>query len=219
MTDHDRHTERRTVSAIRAYLFDAALTLDKLPVDRIIRVVDVLNEARDKGKRVFTFGNGGSASTASHIACDLAKGAAGNDRPGLRAFSLNDSIPLTTAWANDTDYETIFSARLAGLVDPGDVVIAISGSGNSPNVLNGIEAARIRGATTIGFSGFDGGRLPSLVDIAIVVNNHVMEQVEDVHLLLGHVITTCLRQAGPQQKTSREAVRARSGTLVRQQSW
>jgi len=192
-----------------------ALTLDKLPVDRIIRVVEVLNEPRDKGKRVFTFGNGGSAATASHIACDFSKGAASQDRPGLRAYSLNDSIPLTTAWANDTDYETIFSAQLAGLADPGDVVIAISGSGNSPNVLNGVRAARIRGATTIGFSGFDGGRLESLVDIAIVVNNHVMEQVEDVHLLLGHVITTCLRQAGPQQDTVMEAVRVHSGALAR----
>ena len=215
MTDQDRHTERGTVSAIRTYLFDMALTLDKLPVDRIIRVVEVLNDARGKGKRVFTFGNGGSAATASHIACDLAKGAAGNDRPGLRAFSLNDSIPLTTAWANDTDYENIFSARIVGITDPGDVVIAISGSGNSPNVLNGVKAARIRGATTIGFSGFDGGRLPSLVDIAIVVNNHVMEQVEDVHLLLGHIITTCLRQAEPKQTEVMEAVRAHSGILTR----
>ena len=215
MTDQDRHTERGAVSAIRAYLFDMALTLDKLPVDRIIRVVEVLNEARDKGRRVFIFGNGGSAATASHIACDLAKGAAGNDRPGLRAFSLNDSIALTTAWANDTDYENIFSAQLVGLADPGDVVIAISGSGNSLNVLNGVRAARIRGATTIGFSGFDGGRLESLVDIAIVVNNHVMEQVEDVHLLLGHVITTCLRQAESKQTEVMEAVRVHSGALAR----
>ncbi len=215
MADQERHTERGTVSAIRAYLFDMTLTLDKLPVDRITRVVEVLNEAREKGKRVFTFGNGGSAATASHIACDFSKGAASQDRTGLRAYSLNDSIPLTTAWANDTDYENIFSAQLVGLVDPGDVVIAISGSGNSPNVLNGVRAARIRGATTIGFTGFDGGRLESLVDIAIVVNNHVMEQVEDAHLLLGHIITTCLRQAGPQQAEVMEAVRVRSEALTR----
>jgi D-sedoheptulose 7-phosphate isomerase len=214
MTDKERRTERGTVSGIRAYLFDIALTLDKLPVDRIIRVVEVLNEARDRGRRVFIFGNGGSAATASHIACDFSKGAASQGRLGLRAYSLNDNMPLTTAWANDADYETIFSAQLAGLVDAGDVVIAISGSGNSPNVLNGVRAARIHGATTIGFCGFDGGRLESLVDMAIVVNNHVMEQVEDIHLLIGHVITTCLRQAGTQQDKAIEAVRVKSGVLA-----
>ena len=215
MTDQDRHFEWGNASAIRSYLFDLTLTLDMLPVDSLVRVVDTLNEAREKGRRVFTFGNGGSASTASHFACDLAKGARSQDRPGLRTQCLNDSIPLTTAWANDADYETIFSAQLMGLADPGDVVIAISGSGNSPNVLNGVEAARLRGATTIGLSGFDGGRLASMVDIAIVVRNHVMEQVEDIHLVLGHVLTTCLRQSGKKQTGVVEAARVRAGAVVR----
>ena len=208
------YPERRTANTISAYFLDVEMTLDKLRVDRITDAVEVLNNARENGKRVYTFGNAGSAATASHIACDLAKGAAGNNKPGLRAFSLNDSIPLTTAWANDTDYENVFSARIIGLVDPGDVVIAISGSGNSPNVLNGVNAARIKGAITIGLSGFDGGKLSSLVDIAIVAHNDEMEQVEDIHLLIGHVLTACLRQAGAQQNTSTEAVRVHSGALV-----
>ncbi|HEY92061.1 MAG TPA: SIS domain-containing protein [Dehalococcoidia bacterium] len=211
----DQHDERGAVNIIGTYFLDVSMTLDKLRKDRITSAVEVLNEAREKGKRIYTFGNGGSAATASHIACDLAKGAAGNNRPGLRAFSLNDSIPLTTAWANDTDYENVFSARLIGLVDPGDVIIAISGSGNSPNVLNGVNAARLRGATTIGLSGFDGGKLSSLVDIAIVAHVNDMEQVEDVHLLIGHVLTACLRQAGTQQRNMMEAVREHSGALVR----
>ena len=215
MTDQDRRTEGDNASAIRAYLFDLTLTLDMLPIDSVVRVVETLNEARDKGRRVFTFGNGGSASTASHFACDLAKGARSQDRPGLRTQCLNDSIPLTTAWANDADYETVFSAQLVGLADPGDVVIAISGSGNSPNVLNGVRAARIQGATTIGLSGFDGGRLASLVDIAVVANNHVMEQVEDIHLVLGHVLTTCLRESGKKQTGVMEAARVRAGALAR----
>ena len=185
-----------------------------LPVDSIVRVVETLNEAREKGRRVFVFGNGGSASTASHFACDLAKGAASQDRPGLRTQCLNDSTPLTTAWANDTDYEAIFSAQLMGLVDPGDVAIGISGSGNSPNVLNGVKAARMRGATTIGLSGFDGGELQSLVDIAVVVRNHIKEQVEDIHLLLGHVLTTCLRESGQKQTEVVEATRVRSGAFA-----
>jgi len=210
----DRHDERGAVNIIGTYFLDVSMTLDKLRKDRITRAVEVLNEAREKGKRIYTFGNGGSAATASHIACDLAKGAAGNNRPGLRAFSLNDSIPLTTAWANDTDYENVFSARVISLVDPGDVIIAISGSGNSPNVLNGVNAARLRGATTIGLSGFDGGKLSSLVDIAIVAHINDMEQVEDIHLLVGHVLTACLRQAGAQQRNMMEAVREHSGALA-----
>lgn len=215
MADQDRNHERGTVNTIRTYLFDVALTLDKLPTDGIARVVEVLNEARDKGRRLFVFGNGGSASTASHFACDLAKGAASTDRPGLRAHALTDSSPLTTAWANDTDYENVFSAQLVGLVDPGDVAIAISGSGNSANVINGVKAAKICGATTIGFCGFDGGRLESLVDIAIVVGNHVMEQVEDVHLLLGHVITTCLREPAHRPGAMTEEPRVQSAALPR----
>jgi len=215
MADQERHTERGTTGTIRTYLFDVFLTLDKLPVEKIGRAVGVLEEARSKGRRVFTFGNGGSAATASHFACDLAKGAASHDRPGLRAFCVNDSIPLTTAWANDTDYENVFSAQILGLAEPGDVAAAADGNGNSPNVLNGARAARIRGATTIGLSGFDGGRLQTLVDIAIVVPNHVMEQVEDAHLLVGHVITTCLRQTGRKTEATPEAVPVKTGALAR----
>jgi len=215
VTDQVQRFEWGNASAIRSYLFDVTLTLDMLPVDRLVRVVDALNEVREKGRRIYTFGNGGSASTASHIACDFAKGAASDGRPGLRTQCLNDSFPLTTAWGNDADYETVFSAQLIGLVDPGDVAIAISGSGNSQNVLNGVEAARLRGATTIGLSGFDGGRLASMVDIAIVVRNHVMEQVEDIHLVLGHVLTTCLRESGKKQTETVQTTRVRAGALVR----
>ena len=211
----DQYAERESVNIINSYLLDVTMTLDKLRKDRIMKAVEVLNGAREKGKRIYTFGNGGSAATASHVACDLAKGAAGNNRPGLRAFSLNDSIPLTTAWANDTDYENVFSARVMGLVEPGDVIIAISGSGNSPNVLNGVNAARLRGATTIGLSGFDGGKLSSLVDISIVAHINDMEQVEDIHLLIGHVLTACLRQAATQQHNMMETVREHPGVLVR----
>jgi len=211
MTEQTRSNGHGALSTIEGYLLDVTLTLDRLPVEGIARVVEVLAEARGTGRRVYIFGNGGSAATASHFACDLAKGAAGEHRPGLRTQCLNDSMPLTTAWANDTDYENVFSARLVHLAEPGDVVIAISGSGNSPNVLNGVKAARVCGATTIGLCGFDGGRLSSLVDIPIVVHNQVMEQVEDVHLLLGHVITTCLRQGTPGARADREPVGIHAG--------
>ncbi len=181
---------------IRQYLFEVQGVLQQLPVDGIARVVDLLASARVQGKKVLLLGNGGSASTASHFASDLSKGATCAGKPRIRASALTDNLALLTAWANDTDYANIFSEQLDTTVDPGDVVICISGSGNSANVLKAAMVARARGAVTVGFTGFTGGKLKDLVDIAIVVPCHQMEQVEDVHLLLEHMITVCLRE-GP----------------------
>ena len=112
----------------------------------------------------------------------------------MKAFALTDNVPLLSAWANDTAYENIFAEQLENLVETGDIAIGISGSGNSQNVLNGVKVAKAKGASTIGIIGFDGGKLKRLVDLAIVVPNDNMEQVEDIHLLLAHIITTCLRK-------------------------
>jgi D-sedoheptulose 7-phosphate isomerase len=182
-----------TGETISAYLSDVRSTLTNLPLDRIERVVRLLREARSLRRRVFLFGNGGSAATASHLACDLTKGTSTNGRPRLRAMALTDNMPLISAWANDTAYENIFAQQLQDHVEPGDVVIGISGSGRSPNVLNGIKAARSAGAITVGMTGFDGGHLKDLVDICIIVPDNNIDKVEDVHLMLGHVITSCLR--------------------------
>jgi D-sedoheptulose 7-phosphate isomerase len=164
-----------------------------LPVDSIAKAISRLEEARWKGQAVFTCGNGGSAATAIHLACDLAKGAMAPGKPPLKALSLCENISLVTAWANDASYEDIFVQRLAPWVEAGDVLIAISGSGNSPNVLNAIALATAAGATTIGFAGFAGGKMKDMVDICITVPCDSMEQSEDVHLLLCHVLTNCLR--------------------------
>ncbi|MCL0060404.1 SIS domain-containing protein [Dehalococcoidia bacterium] len=180
---------------IENYLSEVSATLDKLPVGVIAQVIEVLEEARIKGRRVYIFGNGGSAATASHFAADLSKGAIGKGKPRIKAFALTDNVSLLTAWANDTIYENVFAEQLENLLEPGDIVIGVSGSGNSPNVLNGIKVAKTKGATTIGFIGFDGGKLKDLVDISIIVPSHNMEQVEDTHLIVGHVVTTCLRGA------------------------
>lgn len=180
---------------IKNYLSQVSGTLGELPVDKIAGVVEALGQARDRGSRVFIFGNGGSAATASHFASDLNKGAIGKDKPRFKAFALTDNTPLLSAWANDTDYGSIFAEQLENFVEPGDIAIAISGSGNSLNVLQGVRTARARGSVTIGFIGFDGGKLKDLVDVALVVPSRNMEQVEDIHLLLGHAITTCLRGA------------------------
>ena len=186
---------------IRGYLSELQLLIDQLPVNQIDRVIQVLREARHQRRQVFTMGNGGSASTASHFVCDLAKNTRLENYPPFRVIGLADNVAAMLAYANDEGYENVFSQQLASLVEPGDVVIAISASGNSPNVLKAVELARRAGATTIGFTGFDGGRLAGMVDINILVPSNCIEQVEDVHLVLEHLITRNLREqpggAGP----------------------
>ena len=118
-----------TGEAISAYLSDMQTTLSNLPIDTIERVVHLLREARSQKKRVFLFGNGGSAATASHLACDLGKGTNAHGKPRLRVVALTDNVPLISAWANDSSYEDIFAQQLEDQVEPGDIVIGISGSG------------------------------------------------------------------------------------------
>ena len=184
----------RNCKRISQYLAGVSDTLARLPLEAVAQVVDVLDDAREKGRRVFVFGNGGSAATASHFACDLAKGAICSEKPRLKAFALTDNVPLLSAWANDSAYENIFAEQLESFVEAEDIAIAISGSGNSVNVLNGVKKAKAKRATAIGFIGFGGGKLKELVDVAVVVPSDSMEQVEDIHLLLEHAITTCLRE-------------------------
>jgi D-sedoheptulose 7-phosphate isomerase len=144
---------------------------------------------------VIIMGNGGSAATASHMACDLGKNTVIPGRPRFRVMALTDSMALITAYANDLGYENVFAEQLTNLVRPGDIVVGISTSGNSPNVLRAIELARQAGAITIGWTGYDGGKLAQMVDVPVVVPNHCVEQLEDVHLMLEHMVTAALRQA------------------------
>ena len=176
------------------YVQSIKRTLDKMPWEHVEQVLDVLDAARLSGHKVFVFGNGGSASTASHMACDLSKNTAMPGAPRLRTLALNDNMALFSALSNDLGYENVFAEQLATLVDAGDVVIAISASGNSPNVLKAIAVAAERGAKTIGLSGYAGGKLARLVDYPIVAENDCIEQVEDIHLILEHMITTALRE-------------------------
>lgn len=182
----------KTVSMIQGYFSTINLALNALPVEKVAEVVAALETARTRRNRIYVFGNGGSAATASHFACDLAKGTLCSGKPGMRVMALTDNTPVFSAWANDTGYENVFSEQLKELIEPGDVAVAISGSGNSVNVLEGVRVANEHGATTIGLSGFNGGKLAELVDISIVVPNHFMEQVEDIHLILCHAIAVCL---------------------------
>lgn len=160
----------------------------------IQEVIDLLGQARLEKRQVFILGNGGSASTASHFVCDLAKNTRLQGFPNYRVIGLTDNMPVFSALANDEGYENVFAGQLASFVRPGDVVIAISASGNSPNVIKAVELARRLQARTIGMTGFDGGLLGGLVDHHLHVPSHCIEYVEDVHLMLEHLITKALRQ-------------------------
>ena len=164
-----------------------------LPMKQIIEIAEVLHQAQLKGKHIFIFGNGGSAAAAAHITCDLGKNTRLPEQPRLKVISLVDSISSLTAYANDEGYENVFSEPLLSLAELGDVAIAISGSGNSPNVLKAVETAKHLGVTTIGLTGFEGGKLKSMVDICVVVPSNNIERIEDIHLIINHLITGLLR--------------------------
>ena len=178
---------------ITSYTGGIMKAIQRLPLAELEKVIHRLEEARCKGQRVFTCGNGGSAIRAIHFAADLQKGAMAEGKPVIDSECLCDNIARFSAWANDTSYDDVFVGAMKSKVKEDSVLIAISGSGSSPNVLNAVKAARVLGATTIGLTGFDGGRLKDLVDICIVVPSRSMEQIEDIHLLLCHLITNCLR--------------------------
>jgi D-sedoheptulose 7-phosphate isomerase len=182
------------LDSINKYLDELTSLINRLPLFPVQDVISILAHARFNNKQVFIMGNGGSAATASHFACDIGKGTLMTGLPRFRVIALTDNVPLFSALANDFGYEMVFSEQLKSLVQPGDVVIGISGSGNSPNVLNAIKAARDAGATTIGMVGYDGGELKDVSDVYIHVPSDNMEQVEDMHLMLEHLICTTLRE-------------------------
>lgn len=187
--------EGREMDNILRYVAELKETLGQLPWEAIRDVIGVLHYARMNDKQIFVMGNGGSAATASHFACDLGKGTLMPGWPRFRVIALTDNVPLFSAYANDNGYERVFREQLASLVRRGDIVVGISGSGSSANVLNAIEFARDNQATTIGFVGFDGGSLKEMVDVCVQVPSNCMEQVEDIHLMLAHLVCTCLRRA------------------------
>ncbi len=182
------------MDAYKRYVSELTTTLNQLPWERIDEVATFLYEAWLNNKQVFVMGNGGSAATASHFACDMGKNTVVAGQRRLRILALTDNMALFSAYANDEGYERVFADQLSNFVQEGDVVIGISTSGNSENVIQAIELARACRATTIGWTGHKGGRLASLVDVSLVVPNECIEQIEDVHLILEHMITTYLRE-------------------------
>ena len=186
--------ESRSLSYIRE-VKTVLTAMEKDFPPKMREIVAALTKARNGRRRIYTLGNGGSASTASHMASDLNKGASRNDAPRFRAIALTDNMPTVLAWGNDSSYEDIFVEQLKNHLEKDDVVIAISGSGNSMNVIRAVEYANKAGAVTIGLTGFDGGKLAKVASICYAVPCKCMQQVEDIHLLIEHMLSMTLRDS------------------------
>ncbi|MFN8383104.1 MAG: SIS domain-containing protein [Anaerolineales bacterium] len=167
--------------------------LDQLPEDKFAEINSVLQDARETGKQIFVIGNGGSASTASHMVCDFSKNTREAGKKRMRAICLNDNVPSVLAYANDEGYDIIFSEQLSALGRADDILIAISGSGNSANILKAIETAHQMQIKVIGLTGFKGGKMKDMTDICLVVPSTSMEIIEDAHLIINHILAGLLR--------------------------
>jgi D-sedoheptulose 7-phosphate isomerase len=167
-------------------------TLKKLDIAAIIKLVQLLLKARDQEKTIFIFGNGGSGATASHVTGDFLKGISFGLNKRFRVQSLNDNIPGMMAISNDLTYEEIFIEQLKVFLRKDDIVIGISGSGNSANVVKALEYAKSNGAATVAFCGYKGGKVKDIVDITIHAPVHDMEVTEDIHIITFHAIKQIL---------------------------
>lgn len=169
------------------YFREARATIERLPREAMARIYDLLVNAFDQDRQVFLMGNGGSAALASHFAVDLGKGTCFPGSRRFRVVSLVDNTPVMTAYANDLSYADVFSEQIRTLTQAGDLVIGVSGSGNSPNVLRGLEAARERGATTAVLTGYQGGRAAGMADVALIVPSDDMQHIENCHVMVMHL--------------------------------
>ena len=179
---------------IARWLDEAAEVLRALDLTAVARAAAILSDVRARGGVIYTAGNGGSASTASHLAVDLQKAARSADGTPTRAVCLSDSVGLITAWANDEAFDRVFAEQLEVLARPGDAVVIVSVSGSSPNVIALLEAARTMGVVSVGLLGRTGGRARSLVDTAVVVPSDDYGWVESTHVVLHHVLAYVLRE-------------------------
>jgi D-sedoheptulose 7-phosphate isomerase len=183
-----------TLEGIGTYINEFEQMLRDISLTDLQHILRILEKVYYDSGHIFLMGNGGSAATASHFALDLAKNTIKSGAPRLKTISLTDNVPLITAWSNDTSYEHVFEEQLASMVEPGDVVIGISTSGNSPNVINALRFAKQHHAVTIGLLGARGGQIKHIVDAYILAPGRNIEQEEDAHMILAHVITRHMRE-------------------------
>lgn len=200
---------------ITGYLDDVAALLYSLPRQPIQDIVEAILAAYRDSRTIYIIGNGGSASTATHFACDLQKWTVRPGRPRLKAVALTDNMALFSAWANDDGYEHVFAEQLRTLLNPGDLVVAISCSGRSPNVLHALRYAAHCGAMTVGMTGDSGGELIDLVDHCIVVRSQRINQIEDVHMTLCHLLAEVVRGAMAEEDQALRISAATSAPLER----
>jgi D-sedoheptulose 7-phosphate isomerase len=181
----------RVEQAVSSYISSIAELFAAFDVDTLSRLVDLLEEARGAGSKIFLAGNGGSAATAAHLANDLNKATKRNGAVPMRVVNLTDNIPWLTALANDEGYERVFSSQLDNLGSPGDVLILISASGNSPNLVDAVRVARERSMKTAALLGFDGGVLRELVDHPVLVETEIGAYglAESCHSLICDIVT------------------------------
>lgn len=163
-------------------------TLDTIDLAKVEELIELFRRARDEDRQIFLCGNGGSASTANHIVCDIVKGASLGKPKRFRVMALSESIPTMTAYANDIGYEVVFAEQLKNFARPGDVVVAVSGSGNSPNVVRALECANEIGCRTVALTGRDGGKLAPLAELNVHVADNHMGRIEDGHMVVLHML-------------------------------
>ena len=180
--------------AAKEYLSAVQELLERVDHAVIDQMADAIWRAYEARKTLFLFGNGGSAALASHFACDIGKGTVLGGERRLKAIALTDNVSVLTAWANDKSYEDVFAEQLRALAEKGDIALAISGSGNSPNVVRGLETARTLGLQTLVLTGFAGGRAKPLADLCLVVPSNSMQHIEDAHLCASHAIFLAIRE-------------------------
>jgi D-sedoheptulose 7-phosphate isomerase len=170
------------------YKSELIQAVESIDLESVQQAIEVLRRARDEGRRIFTCGNGGSAATASHFVCDIIKGASFGREKRFKIMALTDSLSTLTAYSNDVCYECVFVEQLKNHAEPGDVLIALSGSGNSPNVLRAMEYANSIGVHTIALSGRDGGKMGPLAKTEVRIKHPHMGRIEDGHMIVLHMI-------------------------------
>lgn len=179
---------------IRSYLNSLSEIMNLLEIGKISEVIEALRETHSAKRKIIVFGNGGSAATANHFVCDLGKNAIKDEENRFKIISLCDNVSCITAYGNDVGYETIFEEQLKNLMEDKDLIICISASGNSPNIIKAIDYAKKRNGIIIGITGFNGGKLKEISDININVSSDSYEKIEDVHLIITHIIVYWFKQ-------------------------
>lgn len=204
--------KRDFYATLEAYLDRLKAAMDKISREEINEFLNLLVDALEAGRTVFTLGNGGSAATASHMAVDFNKGLSYGKARRFRFICLADNLPTLTAYANDVSYEDVFVEPLRNFLQPGDLVIAISGSGNSRNVVKAVEFANAQGAVTVGLTGYDGGLLRRTARHGVHVPVRDMQVTEDLHMVLDHLAYSVLGAYLPDEEAGASGGTAAAGS-------